>query len=180
MNTELFLTFYNFSHQSKFFDWLIYFFAQILPYFVALFIFIYFFKKRHFLSLWLYDLIFVFSSSFAAWFASHVLKNIFMMPRPPVALLGVESLWLESGYAFPSGHASFFMALSAAFFMLEKRTGMYIFLLSLLIVISRIIGGVHFPFDIAAGTLLGFCIAILFKFLFNLFINGKDKSTFLG
>ena len=75
----------------------------------------------------------------------------------------IVPLFSESGYAFPSGHATFFMALAFALFFNHKKAGYVFILFALLIGIARIIAGVHFPVDILGGFILGFFIAFFVK-----------------
>src|SRR3989338_578113 len=51
-------------------------------------------------------------------------------PRPFTALGGARTLFLESGYSFPSAHATFFFALSAIVYRYNKGWGTLFFTLS--------------------------------------------------
>lgn len=57
--------------------------------------------------------------------------------------------------SLPSGHASFYFALSTIVFCHDKRVGVVFYLASFVIAISRVFVGVHWPSDILAGALLG-------------------------
>ena len=85
--------------------------------------------------------------------------------RPFIALPGVQSLFLETGYAFPSGHSATIAAFAFAIFFKNKRLGYIAFVIALIIGLARVIAGVHFPLDIAGGYALGFMVAFLFKTL---------------
>ena len=76
-------------------------------------------------------------------------------PRPFVALSDVHQLFPESGYSFPSGHATFFFALSAVVYRYNKTAGTTFFILSGIMGLARITAGVHYPFDIVGGAILG-------------------------
>ncbi len=57
--------------------------------------------------------------------------------------------------SFPSGHATFFFAISTVVFAFNPAAGKIFFLISGLMGISRIFGGVHWPVDVLFGALLG-------------------------
>ncbi len=97
----------------------------------------------------------MFLSGVAAYILAYVVKFILHTPRPFDALSDVHALIAESGYAFPSGHATFFMALAATIVFAHKRAGYIFMLFALVIGIARIMAGVHFPIDILGGFVLG-------------------------
>jgi membrane-associated phospholipid phosphatase len=90
-----------------------------------------------------------------------VLKDIIGSPRPFDALSVVHPLFPESGFGFPSGHATFFSALAASMYLYHKKLGIVLAIGALLIGLSRIIGGVHFPFDILGGFIVGPIVAVI-------------------
>ena len=95
---------------------------------------------------------------------AYVLKLLFHTSRPFLVLPDVVPLWIESGYAFPSGHATFFMALAFAIYLLHKKVGYIFICLALFIGFARIVAGVHFPIDILGGFILGIIVSLLIKF----------------
>lgn len=172
MNTQLFYFFYNFAHQSRFLDGLIVFCAEILPYFVVLAagVFLLFhheiFSERNPLRAlfqkWR-EIFLVFFSGFFAWLFASIIKYLYHAPRPFDFLANVVPLFHESGYAFPSGHATFFMGLAFAVFFNHRKAGYFFIFFALLIGLARIASGVHSPADILGGFILGFTIAFLLK-----------------
>ena len=160
MNNQIFFFFYNFAHQSVFLDKIIIFFAVFFPYLVvllALLFFLFFHKKWK-------GIILVFITSVFAWFLAHLLKDFFYTVRPFDLLPNVSSLFSETGFAFPSGHATFFSALAFSIFFLHKKAGYFFMFFALLIGLARIIAGVHFPIDILGGFILGGGISYLFAY----------------
>ena len=57
--------------------------------------------------------------------------------------------------SFPSGHAAFYFALSTIVYSYNKKAGILFFIVSFLIVVSRVFVGVHWPSDILAGAMVG-------------------------
>jgi len=156
MNSTLFYFFYNLAHQSNFFDHLVIFFGFWFPYLVvglgALFLL---FRKS-----WP-EFFLVFFSGGLAVFLDLILKNLVHAPRPFVALTNIHTLFPETGYAFPSGHATFFAAFSVSIFFLNKKAGYIFMLFTFLIGLARVIAGVHFPIDILGGFVLGVATSCL-------------------
>lgn len=180
MNITLFYFFYQFAHQSIIGDMFITFFAQTLPYIVivAVGLFLLFhhevFRKKQPLRAFVQkskEIIFVFVSSAIAWILADILKKIFQTPRPFAALTDVASVFPETGYAFPSQHATFFMALGVSMVFVHKKVGYFFVVCAVVIGLARITAGVHFPVDIMAGFVIGGFVA----FVFNLIFKGKMK-----
>lgn len=170
MNNQIFFFFYNLAHQSAWLDQVIIFFAAYFPFVVVvlagLFLLFHheifradspfqvFMQKKK-------EIIMVFVTGFLAYFASVALKLLIHTPRPFTVFSDVRALFTESSYAFPSGHATFFMALTFAIFFQHKKAGYVFMFFALLIGLARIIAGVHFPIDILGGFVLGAGIAYL-------------------
>lgn len=88
------------------------------------------------------------------------LKNFFTRNRPPGAML--------ASYSFPSGHATFAWALAVVLASKEPRAKWLFYGLAFLISLSRVYLGVHYPFDVVAGSLVGFAIG-----LFSLWVERR-------
>ena len=57
--------------------------------------------------------------------------------------------------SFPSGHATFFFAIGTVLYMYNKKAGIVFLAGSALIVMARILAGLHWPSDIIAGAFIG-------------------------
>ena len=185
INKKVFWFFYNFAHESVFLDNIIIFFAEYFPYVViilaGLFLLFHhdvlkaeypyqiFFKKKK-------EILSVFITACVAWGIASFLKILIHIPRPQ----GISSVCLPNGpcdtyvnsfsalvsatgFSFPSGHATFFMALAFSIYFLHKKIGYWFMLAALLIGMARIAAGVHYPVDILAGFGLGALVAYLVK-----------------
>lgn len=82
----------------------------------------------------------------------------------------VTQLINESGYSFPSGHAAFYFALSMAVYLYNKKLGVILFVVSLIMGIARIYAGVHWPSDILGGIVVGVITALVVNFAARKFI----------
>lgn len=109
------------------------------------------------------EVLWVFFTSGTAWVVARLLKLFIHTGRPFTELANVQPLFTESGYAFPSGHATFFMALAVSIFLSHKKAGYVFMVFAIIIALARIAGGVHYPFDILGGFVLGGVIAYLVK-----------------
>ena len=101
----------------------------------------------------------LFSVLFSALFMN-IFKNIFQRIRP-------EEFFVfdESGFSYPSGHSivgsAFYLTIYQLFNYHKKKgiiTGLFI-ILPILIGISRLVLGVHWPSDVFIGLSLGLCIS---------------------
>lgn len=173
MNDKIFFFFYNLAHTSVFFDKTVIFFAETLPYIFIFLIFCFFLQKDNIFNIkkifeilllkWR-NIFLVLIAGIVAYLFSYVLKIIIHLPRPFVKFDYVVSLFRETGFAFPSGHATFFMALAFGIFFQNKKFGYFFIILAILIGLARIIAGVHFPVDILGGFVLGAIVATGIKF----------------
>lgn len=102
------------------------------------------------------EIITVATSSGMTWLIVTVLKAVFAEPRPFTYLEGAYVLF-EYGMkdSFPSGHAALFAAVSTALFHYHRKAGIVMLGVTVLVGGARVIAGVHLPFDIIAGIILG-------------------------
>lgn len=84
--------------------------------------------------------------------------------RPPLADPDPEPLvHLPVTNSFPSGHATVSFACATVLALAVPRLRAPLFLLAALISFSRVYVGVHYPFDVVAGAVLGIAIAIALR-----------------
>lgn len=179
MNNQIFFYLYNFANHSLFLDKVIIFLADTLPYivvFLAVLFLIFHHEALPNKNIWsdlknyfkkIHEIIFVFFAGVFAWCIASILKILFHAPRPFDAFTNVHSLIHETGFAFPSGHATFYSALAFSIFFCNKKVGYIFMFFALLIGVARIMAGVHFPIDILGGFILGTFISISVKKFFD-------------
>lgn len=97
-----------------------------------------------------------------------LVKKIFFFSRP-FAQEGVKLLISHiADSTFPSKHTAVAFVLALGVFLEKKRLGIWLLVLALLIGLSRIVVGAHYPADILAGMLIGICVSFLtHKFSFQ-------------
>lgn len=85
------------------------------------------------------------------------IKDVCERPRPLAALSDVRLL-VDPLYAssFPSGHAATTFAIATVVSVLQPRWRWQVWTLAVLIGLSRVYVGVHFPLDVMGSLLLGF------------------------
>lgn len=92
---------------------------------------------------------------------SSLLKGLGDRPRPLLVMFDARAvgkpLWIHS---FPSGHATTAFAAAFVWAALMPKFRWVFFVLAVLVAVSRVYLGVHFPFDVTYGAILGTLIGI--------------------
>jgi len=128
---------------------------------ILLFVWAVFFESRKMLT---FSLLFL--SIISTWFLSSILKLIFHTPRPFVEL-GLVPLYIEKSFSFPSSHSAIFASTAFVLFFMNKKLGIVFMVIALLVGLSRIVIGVHYPIDVVGGFCFGIIIGYLFIKIFK-------------
>ena len=158
-----FNAFYSLAGQLWYFDHVIVIAAEVLPYgaFGAVIVMAYYaWQKQQPAEVIGYTLAII-GSGIARGIAQ-LIKMAYYHPRPGVTLDFVP-LFPETSYSFPSGHAITFFALAMAVYMINKKFGIILFAVAMVISSARIMAGVHWPSDIIAGATCGIGIGYFFQ-----------------
>ncbi len=97
-----------------------------------------------------------------------LLKDFIARPRPSQALEGVNVIDAESNAGFPSGHASNVFLGTTLLVGIYKKFAAALYALAIVVALSRIYVGAHYPTDVIAGSLEGVVLGLLilrWKFL---------------
>lgn len=115
---------------------------------------------------------------FLALATSETLKVIISMPRPFLELDNVTVLTPHGGYdSLPSGHAIVYSALAMSSYYLARPLTPWLASAAILISVSRVIAGVHWPLDILVGGVIGVLTVIVYMALRKRFTgNVSEKS----
>ncbi len=172
LHTNIFFTLYEISQRGSFIQDLIIFFAETIDiYIIALAILIIFaivyrsLRQRKAMDIFLVieELLRIGVSVGLAYAVSFILKHSLALSRPFLKFPEiVHPLFYHGGFnSFPSGHATFLMALAVVIFLYHKRFGFVCIVFVILLSLLRVIAGIHFPIDILAGWIIGGGISYL-------------------
>lgn len=91
-----------------------------------------------------------------------ILKNLIARTRPYEVIDGLNRMIAApSDFSFPSGHTgSSFAAAVVLFCMCPRKYGVPAMILAVLISLSRLYLGVHYPTDVLAGAVTGTLVAL--------------------
>lgn len=161
MNQTIFYAINSIAGQSQVIDQIVIFLSDRFGYLLVFGLLISFFsykdKKQG-----ARDILIVLLSAFSAYALAYLLKHISFHSRPFEVLSDARILYTHGGGdSFPSGHATFFMALATSLFFIHRRFALVYLFGALIIGSMRIAVGVHWPFDILAGWILGGIVGVL-------------------
>jgi len=101
------------------------------------------------------------AGSLSVFLTQVLLKPFFGRERPQ----GVVGAWVVGNtpvdYSFPASHATFAWALAVVLAREEPRAKWFFYTVALLISLSRIYLGKHYPIDVLAGMILGSLIGYI-------------------
>ena len=108
--------------------------------------------------------------------AYRIFKPLIQRIRPCNVFENVHLL-LENktSWSMPSNHAANFFAVATILAWFYRKYRFCFFFFAVLVAYSRVAVGVHYPFDVISGALLGYGIARLWLYLFV----GMDKKYHL-
>ncbi len=152
---QLFGILNSWTRWGAFFDWLVVFLARDLVVFVGAGLILYwFFGNDKFVtrkSLIMGFLSFVFSRVVLV----EIIRLFLHRDRPFISHTVVQLLEKGNQASFPSGHMTAMAAIASAVYFYHPRLGLWLWVMGLVIGVSRVIVGVHYPIDIVGGIAVG-------------------------
>ncbi len=170
-NASLFFLIFGLSRHSVLADDLMYFGAQTLIFLTVILIFTLAFRggprerKALVLSLISFPIIILLIK---------VLHLFYIEPRPFVTYPIHTLINIGADASFPSRHASFMGAMAFSFYYFKSRWTYPLIFLALWVGVARVYVGVHYPYDIVGGFLIGIVSALI-----SVWIIRKLKVRFL-
>lgn len=106
-------------------------------------------------------------------FSNNVIKPYFERIRPCNTLSGVHLLvGCTQAYSFPSIHAVNNFAAAVLFSSFYPKVKYFLFAGAFIVSVSRIFVGVHYPFDVIGGAVIGILFSLLIIYFWRL-LNSK-------
>ena len=157
LDVNLLYFFNNLAGKSGFFDWIVIFLASYFQLLViaAFLLFLYFsaYSRR--------EKFYIFWATFASivtarFIITEIIRFFYHRPRP-FLVYGLDRLISKNVNigSFPSGHSAFFFAMATVIYFYNKKCGTGFFIAAILMNVSRVAAGVHYPSDILGGAAIG-------------------------
>jgi len=146
---------FNLTEKFSFFNWLLIFLAEILPFLLITGFIIYSFSIKKFSNRFYFWAIAILSIILSRGILTEVIRLIVVSLRP-FAVLDIEPLIAGSlSFSMPSGHMASLTPLGLIIYERNKKLGIWCAGLTIIIGVSRVMVGVHWLSDIIVGFLVG-------------------------
>jgi len=166
MDYNLFKYINNFVGQWICLDSLAIFCAEYLVYFLVagVILFFFFIKKQERVR---YLILIVSSAILSRLIITEFIRLFWHRSRPFMDYPVNQLIEHSASGSFPSGHIAFLFPLAAVIYFFNKKFGIAFFILSLFVGLGRVFVGIHYPFDILGGAVIGVFSAIIIWVLIN-------------
>lgn len=91
----------------------------------------------------------------------HLIRLVYLRPRPFVALEIESLIYHSTSGSFPSMHSVSAFVIATCIYFIDKTAGKIILLLAMVTGLSRVMVGVHYPLDIIIGAALSVSLSFL-------------------
>lgn len=102
-----------------------------------------------------------------AFLSARILSSFFYNPRPFVINHFTPLVSHMADNGFPSDHALLSFSFSALIFLFNKKIGLVLIILGILVGFSRVFVGIHSPIDILGSFIISFSAAYLTSLVFK-------------
>jgi len=94
---------------------------------------------------------------------AHAIAGIWDRPRPSLAHPAAAHLYIGSSHdpSFPSDHATAAFAIAVSILLRNRRAGWLALGMAILLSLSRVVVGTHYPSDVFAGAAIGTTAALV-------------------
>lgn len=161
MDERMFKAINQYAGTSRFLDSLMILISKKARYVYFLIVVILWFRHNYYKKITLYTGI----SIGVTYVITILIKQFFFRARPylkhKVNLLPPAPS--EKDSSFPSKHTTLAFAVAASVFVFHRLVGLFLWMLSILVGVSRIWSGQHYPSDIAGSAIIGNVIAYIVK-----------------
>ena len=95
---------------------------------------------------------------------AHLITDLWARPRPYVAHPTVAHLFVPASHdpSFPSDHATAAFAIAVAILLRHRTAGRVAVAMAILVSLSRVVVGTHYPSDVLGGAAVGTLAALVF------------------
>ena len=155
-------------------DTLLIFSAQYLPFLIVI-VAILFMAKLEIL-LWRSAVALLFSASVIAFVTDKILNLIVFSPRPFVIKDVVPLFPHLADNGFPSEHVLFAMVIASVVFVYNRKLGVALGILALIVGLARVAANVHHPIDVIGGIV----IAVTSTFCAHWVLSLQKVKNFLS
>jgi undecaprenyl-diphosphatase len=108
-----------------------------------------------------------------------LLSLVYYDPRPFIVGHFMPLIPHDPDNGFPSDHTLFASAVAAIVFFYNKKTGLALFFIALLIGISRVLAGVHHPVDVGGSIIIAVAVSFaVYKIILPKIIKLKMQSFY--
>jgi undecaprenyl-diphosphatase len=159
---QIFQLINSFAGKNKFLDALGIFASEYLIFIMAAIVFLLVFWIKH--KTVRLKIINSVAASVVAWALNAAISVIYFRPRP---FVGHEVVNLINKSAdsksFPSDHTAIAFAIAFSVYFFNRKLGVLLLAMAMLVAFGRIYVGVHYPLDIVGGFIVGLGSAIFVK-----------------
>ncbi len=110
--------------------------------------------------------------------ASHVVKPWVGRLRPCHEMTVHLLVGCGGGKSMPSSHAANLFGQAAFFWSVYKPSAKYLLPLAVIVALSRVFVGVHYPGDILVGAILGILVGLVVGLIFSRYAHPFLKARF--